>query len=64
MIKSSCPTDGWVLDPFCGSGTTAIASYALGRNCVTMDINEDALQLAREGVEELRGHGSLMSFFE
>ena len=64
VIKSSCPTDGWVLDPFCGSGTTAIASYALQRNCVTMDINEDALQLAREGVEELKGHGSLISFFE
>ena len=46
IIKSSCPADGWVLDPFCGSGTTALASYTLNRNCVTMDINPDALQLA------------------
>ena len=64
IIKSSCPTEGWVLDPFCGSGTTAIASYALGRNCVTMDINPDSIKLATEGVDELRGHGGLMSFFE
>lgn len=64
IIKSSCPENGWVLDPFCGSGTTALASYALGRNCVTMDINPDALQLATEGIEELSGEGGLMSFFE
>ena len=64
IIKSSCPVDGWVLDPFCGSGTTALASYTLNRNCVTMDINPDALQLATEGIEELRGQGALMSFFE
>ena len=64
IIKSSCPVDGWVLDPFCGSGTTALASYALQRNCVTMDINPDALQLATEGIEELSGQGGLMSFFE
>ena len=64
IIKSSCPVDGWVLDPFCGSGTTALASYALQRNCVTMDINPDSLQLATEGIEELSGQGALMSFFE
>ena len=47
IIKSSCPTDGWVLDPFCGSGTTVIASRLLGRNCVTMDINPEAIELAK-----------------
>ena len=53
IIKSSCPSDGWVLDPFCGSGTTAVASFNLGRNCVTMDINTDAIEIATETVDEL-----------
>ena len=53
IIKSSCPRDGWVLDPFCGSGTSAIASFNLGRNCVTMDINTYAIEIATETVDEL-----------
>ena len=53
IIKSSCPRDGWVLDPFCGSGTSAIASFNLGRNCVTMDINTDAIEIATETVDKL-----------
>ena len=53
IIKSSCPPDGWVLDPFCGSGTTAISALNLDRNCITCDINPDAIRIARESVEEL-----------
>ena len=34
-------------------GTTAIASFNLGRNCVTMDINTDAIEIATETVDEL-----------
>ena len=50
IIKSSCPENGWVLDPFCGSGTTVIASSMLNRNCITMDINPDAIKLAKESM--------------
>jgi len=53
IIKSSCPPDGWVLDPFCGSGTTALASLNLDRNCITTDVNPDAIRIAKEAVEEL-----------
>jgi len=53
IIKSSCPPDGWVLDPFCGSGTTALASLNLDRNCITCDVNPDAIRIAKEAVEEL-----------
>jgi len=52
IIKSSCPVDGNVLDPFCGSGTTVIASKMLGRNCVTTDINPDAIALAEAGIND------------
>ena len=31
LILASCPPDGFVFDPFCGSGTTAVAARKLGR---------------------------------
>jgi len=37
-----------VLDPFIGSGTTAIAAQRLGRNYVGIDINEEYCQMATE----------------
>lgn len=52
IIKSSCPENGWVLDPFAGSGTTAIASQLLGRNCITCDINPQSIQLVTEAIKE------------
>lgn len=54
IIKSSCPENGWVLDPFCGSGTTAIASYILNRNCITMDVNPTAIEIATNSLSELK----------
>ena len=53
IIKSSCPVGGWVLDPFCGSGTTAISAFNTGRNCITSDVNPDAIRIAQETVDEL-----------
>jgi adenine-specific DNA-methyltransferase len=53
IIKSSSPVNGWVLDPFCGSGTTAIAAFGLKRNCITLDVNPDAIRIAQESIDEL-----------
>ena len=53
IIKASSESGGWVLDPFCGSGTTAIAAMELGRNCITMDVNPDAITIAQETIDEL-----------
>jgi len=39
-----------VLDPFVGSGTTAVAAVRLRRNYVGIDIQEDYCQLARDRV--------------
>lgn len=50
IIKTSCPEGGWVLDPFAGSGTTALASKLLGRNCVTCDTNPQAVDLTLSAV--------------
>ena len=53
IIKSSCPVGGWVLDPFCGSGTTAISAFNTDRNCITSDVNPDAIRIAQESIDEL-----------
>ena len=64
IIKSSCPKNGWVLDPFAGSGTTAIASNLLERNCITLDINQQSIRLVTEAIEECeKSNNNLISFF-
>lgn len=63
IVKSSCPEGGWVLDPFCGSGTTVLASALHQRNCVTLDVNPDAIEIAQNGLKDIEGSGSLTDFF-
>ena len=64
IVKSSCPKNGWVLDPFAGSGTTAIASNLLERNCITLDINQQSIRLVTEAIEEYeKSNNNLTSFF-
>lgn len=40
-----------VLDPFCGSGTTMIECKLLNRKGIGIDVNEDALKLAKSRLE-------------
>jgi len=37
IIRGWTNPDDWVMDPFGGSGTTAVVARALGRNCVTIE---------------------------
>jgi site-specific DNA-methyltransferase (adenine-specific) len=39
MVKASCPPGGVVLDPFMGSGTTALAAKRLGRSYTGFELN-------------------------
>jgi len=49
-------TDGSsiVLDPFIGSGTTAVAAKQLGRKYVGIDINEEYCQMARQRLMQIQ----------
>ncbi len=47
-IKSTCPPDGVVLDPFSGTGTTMKVAYELGRKSVGIDISSEYINLAKQ----------------
>lgn len=41
----------WILDPFCGSGTTLVTSKLLNRNSIGIDISEEAVELTKRRLE-------------
>jgi hypothetical protein len=47
-ILAGCPQGGWVLDPFCGSGTSGKVSLELGRNFIGIELVDASADLADE----------------
>ena len=47
-ILATCPEDGMVLDPFCGTGTTMLVAFCLGRKSMGIDIGEEYIDAAAE----------------
>ena len=47
-ITAGCPAGGIVLDPFLGTGTTALVAERLGRRWVGVELNPEYVQLAAE----------------
>ena len=45
-ILATCPENGAVLDPFCGTGTTNLVAFQLGRKSVGIDISLEYLHAA------------------
>jgi DNA modification methylase len=52
FIKLFTKTDDAVLDPFVGSGTTALAALQLGRRFVGIDVSAEYVQLANQRIFE------------
>lgn len=52
IIELVTDAEDWVLDPFCGSGTTLIASKLSGRNSIGIDISEEAIELTKRRVSD------------
>ena len=48
MIATSCDDNSVVLDIFGGAGTTAMVALQLGHRAITIDMNADYTQEARE----------------
>jgi len=52
-ILAGCPEGGVVLDPFIGSGTTALVARKLGRSCVGIDLSPVFCELAAKRTQQL-----------
>lgn len=50
-VLAGCPKGGVVLDPFLGSGTTALAARLNERSCVGIELNPKYLKIALKRVE-------------
>jgi site-specific DNA-methyltransferase (adenine-specific) len=51
-ILAGCPQDGIVLDPFIGSGTTAVVAQRLGRRFVGIDSSPEYCEMARKRLSQ------------
>lgn len=54
-ILSSCPPSGFVLDPFCGSGTALVSALRNDRNAIGIELNDSFAKVALQSIAELRG---------
>ncbi len=55
IIRVSSNEGDWVLDPFCGSGTTATVAHKLNRTYTSIDISETYAQAAKERIADSEG---------
>jgi site-specific DNA-methyltransferase (adenine-specific) len=49
-LKASCPPQGVVLDPFLGSGTTAVVAKQLGHSYLGIDVAQEYCDMALERI--------------
>jgi len=52
LVKLVCPPGGTVLDPFAGSGSTAVACVKTGRACVAVEREEEYCRIAERRIAE------------
>lgn len=53
LVALSCKPGGTVLDPFCGSGTTALAARLLGRKSIGIEVSPDYCEMAAVRLSQL-----------
>lgn len=63
LIKLFSFTNDIVIDPFMGSGTTAIAAIKNNRNFIGYEINEEYINLANNRIEKLKEKNSEILLF-
>ena len=52
IIEIASNENDLILDPFCGSGTTLVAAALLNRRAIGIDIAADAIEIARQRLDE------------
>lgn len=53
-IEAGCPEDGIVLDPFMGSGTTAVSALKLGRKFIGIELNDKYLSDSLKRIKQTK----------
>lgn len=59
IIKASSNAGDLILDPFMGSGTTAITAIKNDRKCIGFELREDYLNISVSRIEEFLNKGSI-----
>ena len=54
-LLATCPPNGIVLDPFCGTGTTMVAAQGMARRSVGIDLSTHYLLMAQKRISESAG---------
>jgi len=53
LISVGCPESGIVLDPFLGSGTTALVALKMGRNFVGIEVCREYCEITKKRIQSL-----------
>lgn len=61
-IKNSTEPGDFVLDPFCGSGTTLVAAKRAGRNALGFEIEEKYYKIAKDRINGWDQNGQMNLF--
>lgn len=64
FIKIICPKNGWVIDPFLGSGTTSIIAEKTGRNSIGIELNPEYAKIAEERINKQKQQKKIQRWFE
>ena len=64
IIKASSKEGDWILDPFCGCGTTVAVSERLKRNWVGIDVTSLAINLIKYRIKNQFGLGNKQIFVD
>ncbi len=62
IVKACSDSGDLILDPFLGSGTTAVAALRNGRNMLGFELREDYVQIAIDRIERERDRQSTQLF--
>jgi site-specific DNA-methyltransferase (adenine-specific) len=64
IISASCPPGGVVLDPFMGSGTTAVACLNLKRNYIGFEVNPNYCEMIQKRIKKVVSKTPLFDLFD
>lgn len=53
-ILAGCPSDGLVLDPFFGAGTTGVVATKCGRNYLGLELNQEYVAIAEKRISSIQ----------